>query len=152
MNPQRHPEPHRFNLDRYAGDSLSLVDSAANPKPIKPDQVTFGAGRRICPGMHVAERSLFLGIARMLWAFSFEPQFDTKGSPILPNPDRVTQGFVCQSEAFLVRIVPRSMERAKMVAQEWEDAKRDCLDPTTKQWQKLPADVKRKVSFRDISG
>lgn len=29
----------------------------------------FGAGRRICPGMIVAEREIWLAISRMLWAF-----------------------------------------------------------------------------------
>ena len=29
----------------------------------------FGAGRRICPGMMVAEREIWLTISRMLWAF-----------------------------------------------------------------------------------
>ena len=29
----------------------------------------FGAGRRICPGMLVAEREIWLTISRMLWAF-----------------------------------------------------------------------------------
>jgi cytochrome P450 len=29
----------------------------------------FGAGRRICPGMLVAEREIWLAISRMLWAF-----------------------------------------------------------------------------------
>lgn len=29
----------------------------------------FGAGRRICPGMWVAEREIWLTVSRMLWAF-----------------------------------------------------------------------------------
>lgn len=135
MDPERHPDPRRFNPDRYASDQQSLADSAANPDPNKRDQYTFGAGRRICPGMHVAERSLFLGIARMLWAFKFEPQLDAKGQPILPDPDRLTQGFVCQPESFVVKITPRSQQRSEKVIQEWKDAENDCLDPITKQWQ-----------------
>ena len=32
----------------------------------------FGAGRRICPGMWVAEREIWLTVSRMLWAFNME--------------------------------------------------------------------------------
>src|ERR1700733_6302398 len=31
-----------------------------------------GAGRRLCPGIHLAERNLFIAMAKLLWAFSFE--------------------------------------------------------------------------------
>jgi hypothetical protein len=33
----------------------------------------FGAGRRICPGMHSAKQSLLLGLAKILWAFEIMP-------------------------------------------------------------------------------
>jgi cytochrome P450 len=32
----------------------------------------FGAGRRICPGMWVAEREIWLAISRLIWAFDLE--------------------------------------------------------------------------------
>jgi len=35
------------------------------------DHWTFGAGRRICPGLHAAERELWLAISRLLWAYKF---------------------------------------------------------------------------------
>lgn len=145
MDPQRHPEPRRFNPDRYASDTLSLADSAANPDPTKRDHFTFGAGRRICPGMHVAERSLFLGMARMLWAFNFDAPRDAQGNPILPDPDRLTQGFVCLPEDFAVKIEPRSKERAEKVLREWKDAEKECLDPVTKQWKQTPVSVSGKM-------
>ena len=66
MDPKRHPEPRRFEPERYIDDTQSLYDSAANSDGTKRDIFTFGAGRRICPGMHVAERSLFLGISHIL--------------------------------------------------------------------------------------
>ncbi|KAG1885942.1 uncharacterized protein F5891DRAFT_1004197, partial [Suillus fuscotomentosus] len=30
---------------------------------------TFGFGRRVCPGQHVANRSIFINTAVILWAF-----------------------------------------------------------------------------------
>lgn len=140
MDPKRHPNPRVFNPERYENDRQSLGDAAANPDPSKRDTFTFGAGRRICPGIHVAERSLFLGMSRVLWAFNIDPALDDQGKPIIPDPDRLTQGFVCMPEEFPARITPRSKERAEMVAREWKEAQEKSLDPQTKQWIQSPVD------------
>ncbi|KAK5955929.1 hypothetical protein OHC33_002502 [Knufia fluminis] len=142
MDPNRSPEPRRFNPDRYINDTLSLSESAANPDASKRDQFTFGAGRRICPGIHVAERSLFLGMSRMISAFDFTPVKDPKtGEAILPDQEKLTQGFVCMPGEFRVEITPRSAAKAELVRREWEEAKRTLLDPVTKQWVRQPEGV-----------
>lgn len=138
MDEQRHPDPRIFRPERYKDDHQSFGDAAANPDHEKRDVFTFGAGRRICPGIHVAERSLFLGIARMLWAFDITPKLDDAGKPILPDPSRLTQGFVCAPEEFPVQITPRSREKADTIIQEWRDAEETCLDTRTKQWSLSP--------------
>ncbi|KIK51635.1 hypothetical protein GYMLUDRAFT_50453 [Collybiopsis luxurians FD-317 M1] len=76
---QRHPEPFRFNPDRYIQDSTLSSESANLPNPYERDHWMFGVGRRICPGMWVAEREIFLVIARVLWAFRME---EIPGEPI----------------------------------------------------------------------
>lgn len=138
MDPTRAPEPRKFNPDRHVNDRLSLYDSASNPDGTKRDQFTFGAGRRICPGMHVAERSLFLGIARILWAFDIVPKTGADGKPILPDQEKLTQGFVCMPEIFAASIVPRSAERADIVRREWRVCEETLLDAGTKQWISSP--------------
>ncbi|UZP43300.1 hypothetical protein NXS19_011116 [Fusarium pseudograminearum] len=135
MDPERYPNPRQFNPERYLDDFQSLADAAANPDASKRDQFTFGAGRRICPGIHVAERSLFLGMSRILWAFNIEPVLDDMGRPILPDPDKLTQGFVCMPEEFPAKIVPRSMEKRDLVVESWMNAEKESLDPVTKQWR-----------------
>ncbi|KAL3459690.1 cytochrome P450 [Aspergillus heterothallicus] len=140
MDPKRHPNPREFNPDRYKDDQQSLADAAANPDPSKRDAFTFGAGRRICPGIHVAERSLFLGMSRILWAFDIRPALDDKGKEIIPDADRLTQGFVCMPEEFPARITPRSEERADMVRSEWKAAEKENLDTETNQWLVSPVE------------
>ncbi|KAL2133003.1 hypothetical protein VTI74DRAFT_3041 [Chaetomium olivicolor] len=145
MDPARAPEPRRFNPDRYKDDFQSLADAAANPDASKRDQFTFGAGRRICPGIHVAERSLFLGVSRMLWAFDITPATDKDGNPIIPDQEKLTQGFVCQPEEFKLKITPRSEAHKQRVIEEWRTAEKECLDTVTKQWKVSPLGVKRSM-------
>ncbi|KAJ7218927.1 cytochrome P450 [Mycena rebaudengoi] len=71
-DPGRHPDPERFNPDRYIADRLTSAESANLADPYQRDHWMFGAGRRICPGMIVAEREIWLTISRMLWAFRME--------------------------------------------------------------------------------
>jgi len=78
-NPERHPEPEKFNPERYINDPLTSAESSALADPKERDHWMFGAGRRICPGMNVAEREIWLAIARMLWAFNMA---EIPGKPI----------------------------------------------------------------------
>ncbi|KAL4745743.1 hypothetical protein BDW72DRAFT_211058 [Aspergillus terricola var. indicus] len=138
---KRHSNPRQFNPDRYKDDTQSLGDAAANPDASKRDAFTFGAGRRICPGIHVAERSLFLGMSRILWAFDISPKKDASGKEIIPDQELLTQGFVCMPEEFPATITPRDEKRAEMVRNEWRQAEKE-LDPKTNQWVVAPVDIK----------
>ncbi|KAK3711990.1 hypothetical protein LTR37_009302 [Vermiconidia calcicola] len=137
-DPKRAPNPRKFDPSRYKKDHLGLFDSASNPDGSKRDMFTFGAGRRICPGMHVAERSLFLGIARVLWAFDVTPALDASGEKIIPDQERLTQGFVCMPEEYQCTISSRSAGRAERVRSEWRKAEEELLDAKTKQWVENP--------------
>jgi len=141
MDPKRFPNPRVFDPDRYQNDLLSSFDAAVSPDVSKRDHFTFGAGRHLCQGMHLAERSLFLGMSRILWAFDVLPALDSNQKEIIPDPERLTQGFVCMPEPFSARIVPRSKERAMMVEREWAEAK-ELLDPVTEQWKNVPEGMK----------
>lgn len=134
-DPKRYPSPDRFEPDRYKDDSENnLAESSTNSDPEKRGSFGFGAGRRICQGMHVAERSMFLAMSRILWGFDITPAKDEKGQDILPDPDKLTQGFVCMPEPFEATIRPRSSERAKLIRETWDNAQKE-LDSETKQWR-----------------
>lgn len=66
----------------------------------KRDHFSFGAGRRICPGLHVAERSMFITIARLLWAFNFSHATGGDGKPIPIDRDAVRQRIVATPVPF----------------------------------------------------
>ncbi|CAG8524214.1 9641_t:CDS:2 [Ambispora leptoticha] len=82
-DPARYPNPHIFSPDRYLG----VIESAATlaqGNPEKRDHFAFGAGRRTCTGIHLAELELEYLIASILSAFKIEiPHSDDESSPRL---------------------------------------------------------------------
>jgi cytochrome P450 len=132
-DPARHPDPRRFDPARYAHDTQTAAEAATNPDASKRDHFLFGAGRRLCQGMHIAERSLFLAMARLLWAFEFGPGH---GDGLLPDPEDLTEGFLVQPKPFKARILVRDKEKARVVREEW--AKMEGLLDAEGQWKVLP--------------
>jgi cytochrome P450 len=149
-HPLRFPNPRVFAPERYRGDATTAIESANSNDPGLRDHFTFGAGRRFCQGTHVAERSLFLGMARLLWAFDFEKEVDGEGEPVWPDASELTEGGLVQPKPFAARIRPRSEERAEAVRREWEVVQ-GLLDGEG-QWKALPREVAEKGSKADARG
>ncbi|KAJ7190927.1 cytochrome P450 [Mycena pura] len=61
-DPDVFPDPERFDPQRWI-----TPDGTAIREDLKVFQ--FGFGRRVCPGSHVANKSLFINTALLLWAF-----------------------------------------------------------------------------------
>ncbi|KAF5342804.1 hypothetical protein D9758_013369 [Tetrapyrgos nigripes] len=69
--------------------------------------VSFGFGRRVCVGLNLANQSLFIDIASLLWAASIEPAYDETGAEIVPSPtEYVDEGVVVHPAPFRCNIVP----------------------------------------------
>lgn len=84
----------------------------------KRDHFGYGIGRRICPGIHLAERGLFLAVARILWAFQIKPKSDAAGKPIPIDVAPSTgyrDGFLNQCIPFEVDIKIRSEKRLETI-------------------------------------
>ncbi|KAF3034667.1 hypothetical protein E8E12_002946 [Didymella heteroderae] len=84
------------------------------------DHFLFKAGRRFCQGTHVAERSLFLGYLRLLWAFNFKKALDEGGVPIAPDAAELTEGALVQPRPFPARFQSRSSEKVEEIRREWK--------------------------------
>lgn len=92
------------------------------------DHYGYGSGRRICPGIHLAERNLFLGIAKLIWAFSIEPARDEKGQPVeydFSPETGYSEGFLVCARDFPCVIKPRSEARVATIMKEFEVAQKD---------------------------
>ena len=88
-----------------------------------------GNGRRLCPGIHLADRNLFHAISKMLWAFALKPSADTtSGNPILPDTSIVTgyrEGLTACANYFPVEMVVRSEKRRQTIRAEFDRVGRD---------------------------
>ncbi|KAK8068750.1 hypothetical protein PG994_005366 [Apiospora phragmitis] len=58
MDPIRHPKPREFDPSRYLHYHKSMRESMLSPDPTERDHYIFGAGRRMCQGVDLAENSL----------------------------------------------------------------------------------------------
>ena len=130
-DPARYPEPHVFRPERYLGHVRSSAEYAAMGDPLLRDHFTFGGGRRLCPASRMAENTLDITVANLLWAFELRP-------PITKTAEgNVVEGVVDVSDhafepsafrapkPFAVRFISRSEARESFVRAQWERARAD---------------------------
>ncbi|KAJ3484381.1 hypothetical protein NLI96_g5681 [Meripilus lineatus] len=114
-NEERYPDSFAFNPDRYLGDDLSCAESAKLPDVMQRDHWTFGAGRRICPGLAVAERELWLAISCLLWSFTIH---EIPGEPISLEEYEGSSGRT--PLPYRVKLVPRHGHLGSILTDEEE--------------------------------
>jgi len=73
----------------------------------------------VCPGVHVAERSLYINIARVLWGFNITKRIGPNGKIIEPTQAMV-RGFMSVPEEFECDITPRSENHVRIMREEFE--------------------------------
>jgi len=119
MDPKQTHDPSKFIPERYAEHPLLAPDYVPGGFEER-DHYGYGVSRRICPGIHLAERNMLLGIAKLLWAFNFE-----RGSGALDD-DPVNgyhHGFLYCAKEYACDPVVRSQEIRSTIAKEYEVAK-----------------------------
>lgn len=92
----------------------------------KPEGRHFGFGRRVCTGRFIARNSLFLLLARLLWAFDIKHAVDKKtGQRIEVDDMAFGSGFVSKPNHFPAVFEPRSSRHREVVANEWATQEKD---------------------------
>jgi cytochrome P450 len=105
----RDPEIFGKNTEHF--DPARYLDASGDIAPgmceIKEQgHFTYGFGRRICPGRHMADNTLFINIAVLLWASKFERKKDGSGRPLPLDMDGwVDVGVVVLAEFITCRYV-----------------------------------------------
>ena len=127
FDPSRYPEPFAFKPGRYLDHQKYSTDYAGGD-PYERDHFVFGVGRRICPGAKLAENTLFIAAASIMWAFEVRGPLDATGKEIpVDTSDAAfedTHPFH-PPKPFKARFILRISRRLEVVREQWEKAKRD---------------------------
>lgn len=80
-----YPDSGTYNPDRWLNPKYPTYQEPLSQYPNLKRFASFGFGRRICPGLVSAERSLFIEIATLMWACSVGKKLDAQGN-VIPVP------------------------------------------------------------------
>ncbi|KAJ5797968.1 uncharacterized protein N7503_007264 [Penicillium pulvis] len=116
------PDHDTFDPDRYVDHPKLANDYAGSPE---------WTSRRLCPGVHFAERNMWRIAAKLLWAYEFSEPVDTvTGKVISLDVNAYNPGILQAPLPFNVRIKVRSERHAATIEKELTGA----LD-FLKQWE-----------------
>ena len=73
-----------------------------------------------CPGIHLAERNLFIGVAKLLWAFNFSVKHGEEMN--ISAETGLSQGFLHCVKDYGSSITLRSKARGDTILKEFEEA------------------------------
>lgn len=118
-DPSLFEDPETFDPSRFLKPH-SPVGGNWNGKVEGEFTVPFGFGRRVCPGVHVALQSVFISIARILWAFDVRPAAD--GNPVDPT-NTVNLGLTRMPAPFHISVYVRHADSTRcLIENESHDA------------------------------
>ncbi|KAG2141303.1 cytochrome P450 [Suillus clintonianus] len=108
-DPQTFADPSQFNPERF------LDNDGKGPEP-EPRTICFGIGRRICPGLHLADASVWISTVMSLAVFDISKVVEN-GVEITPEIDP-TSGTVSHPKPFKCSIKPRSAKAVALIHQD----------------------------------
>ncbi|KAE8422719.1 cytochrome P450 [Aspergillus pseudocaelatus] len=126
QNPNDYEDPSQYMPERYYKNEHGLKPGRV-ADPARRSVYTFGAGRRVCPGMHLGENSLRINMARLAWGFDFLPPLDSVTGKEAPREQiqvdvksAYTDGVSSGPKDYKCRIVPRSRKHVEIMRKDLE--------------------------------
>jgi cytochrome P450 len=126
-DPTLFPDPHSFKPERFLNHPYGSGHYAAGPASSR-DHWAFGAGRRICSGVHLAENSMFIVLAKLLWAFEILAPIDEQGREVeVDTSDEAFDalGSTTMAKPYRVRWRVRNKQVKETILKEAKEARKD---------------------------
>ncbi|EMD35352.1 hypothetical protein CERSUDRAFT_157065 [Gelatoporia subvermispora B] len=108
-DPAVFPEPNVFKPERF------LKDGQLDPRTNDLVEAAFGFGRRLCPGKHFGQATLFINIASILHVFDVAPSTNASGEVVYPEI-KLTSGLSTYPTDFQCAIRPRTQLAEQLIA------------------------------------
>ncbi|KAF7967529.1 hypothetical protein HWV62_33982 [Athelia sp. TMB] len=108
-DPARYPNPEQFDPERH-------IPAPGKTVQTDPRTFTFGFGRRECPGLNLADASLFISIVMSLAVFDISPVVENGVAK--PPVYEILPGTICHPKPYKCDIKPRSAKAAALLQHE----------------------------------
>ncbi|KAG1737603.1 cytochrome P450 [Suillus lakei] len=108
-DPRTYVNPSQFNPERF-------LDNDGKDPELEPRTICFGFGRRICPGLHLADASAWISTVMSLAVFDISKIVEN-GVEITPEVDP-TSGTISHPKPFKCSIRPRSAKSVALIQQD----------------------------------
>ncbi|KAI0278794.1 cytochrome P450 [Russula aff. rugulosa BPL654] len=100
-DPETYPDPEEFRPERFLNDDGSVRDDPTLA-------LAFGAGKRICPGRHIVDATLFIVASSLLSTFNVTKAKDEDGNEIAVKAEvTVLSGILVHPKKFACSITSR---------------------------------------------
>jgi len=107
-DPKFFHDPMEFQPERF------LKDGKLDPDAMDPACVAFGYGRRICPGRHLSDNSLYINVSCLLAVYDIKP-------PVEGLIPRFSGGAISSPLPFKCIITPRTPAAEALIKDSLED-------------------------------
>ncbi|KAL9622814.1 MAG: hypothetical protein Q9160_002933 [Pyrenula sp. 1 TL-2023] len=119
LHHSQYDDPDTYNPDRYLNHPSLASEYAASQDYQSRDHYSYGAGRRICAGIQLAERTQFRMLSTMLWAFRLEHATnEATGEEIPIDTEAFEDKLITGPKPFKVRFTPRSPKHVEVIKRE----------------------------------